>query len=57
MMHGISRVVGATAVAAALMATMDGARADEGVKAGFLQCNVGAGWSQFVYSARSLDCT
>ena len=57
MMHGISCVVGATAVAAALMATTDAARADEGVKAGFLQCNVGAGWSQFVYSARSLDCT
>jgi hypothetical protein len=58
MTHGVGRVLAAVAVAAALtmMATGD-ARAENGVKAGYLQCNVASGQSMLVTSTRKLDCT
>lgn len=58
MTHGVGRVLGAVAVATALtMAAAGEARAENGVKVGYLQCNVASGQSMLVTSTRKLDCT
>jgi hypothetical protein len=58
MTYGVGRILAAAAVAAALtMTAMGEARADNSVKAGFLQCSVGEGMSQFITSTRKVDCT
>lgn len=50
-------VLGAAGVVAAGAITLDTARADTGVAAGVLTCNVSSGWGFVFGSTRSLNCT